>query len=144
MEINYQQDLNELKKLTQAFETIYTNDLGLKVFEEAKPMDYIKHGAIKIYTTQKPNVNESKYIRHIQGGLIWLSSDINPNGITGLHDIGRTYTIKFEAKCEERIKYGRYWYASSVVQHYCYGRTVEEALNKFSEYFNKLRFNNFY
>lgn len=138
-EIDYQEDLTEVKKLVEAFEKIYTTKLGLTTFRDIKPMDYIKRGAEKLYSTPKPNITESNYIRGAQQGIIWLSTDINPNGITGLHDIGRTYTIKFEAHCQERLKYGRHWFGSTAVHYYGYGRTIEETLEKFSEYYDKIQ-----
>lgn len=139
-EINYKEDLIELKKLVDEFEKIYTTKLGLTTLKDVAPMDYIKRGANKVYLTPKPNIPESKYIRGVQEGMIWLSTDINPNGITGLHDIARTYVIKFEANCQERVKYGRNWYDSTVlaIRYYGYGRTIEETLDNFSKYYHKI------
>ena len=145
--MNYSNDLKTLNTFVTDFETLYFNKLGLSVFKDSTPMDYIKRGAEKIYKLPIPkNTIETKLVSNIGNGLLWLISDINPNGITNSNDIARTYTIKFQVMCKSRRKYTKLdaWYDDCYLQFYSYGRTIEEVLTNFKTFIETDKFNELY
>lgn len=145
--MDYSDDLKTLESFVTEFETIYLTKLGLTVLKDITPMDYIKRGAEKIYTLPKPkNPIETKLVSSIGNGMLWLTSDINPNGVTDSTDIARTYTIKFQVMCKSRRKFTRLdsWYDDCYLQFYSYGRTIEEILNKFNCFVESDKFNEIY
>ena len=129
------QDLQEIKKFTNSFEKSFKDRLFLKTYRLNTLQDYIGRGAESIYTNQKPeNFKETKWRKNPNDGMLWISTDINPNGITSKEDIGRTYTIKFEQTYDERRKYARDWGVGMIYKFYAYGRSIEEVINKFNDY----------
>jgi len=135
-EIDYTEDLETLNKFIQKFEERYLSVLGFTISQVAKPMDYIKRGAIIHYSLPKPKIVETKYLRDINGfSRISLESSINPNGITDINDIARTYTISLEVQCQRRNKYGRYWFDDVLFTFYGYGRTIDEIMDKFHKFY---------
>jgi hypothetical protein len=133
-------DIRGIEQLTRNFETKFKDLLGIVPYRMNKPMDYISYGAETIYVTPKPKVfKETKWLRYPQRGMIWLSTGINPNGVTSKHDIDRVYTIKFEQRVDERHKYAREWHTGTIENFYGYGRTIDEILVKFEEYLNKVK-----
>lgn len=128
-------DLLEIKKFTEKFEKEFKDRLSLKDYRINSFCDYIERGAESIYTNPMPkDFKETKWRKNPKGGMLWISTDINPNGITSKDDIGRTYTIKFEQVFSERRKYARVWHTGSIHHFYSYGRTIEEVLDKFKNY----------
>jgi hypothetical protein len=145
--IDYSEDLKTLKIFTEEFENNYFEKLELRVYKDSLPMDYIKRGAKKIYSTLNifpKNFASTKYLRRIGSTLIYLSSDINPNGITGVNDVARTFTINYEVMCQSRRKWGREWYDDTLIKFYGYGRTPEEILNKFNSFVESDEFQKLY
>jgi hypothetical protein len=145
--IDYSQDLKTLKKFTDKFEKNYFKQLGLKVYQEAFPMEHIRHGAIKIYSTLNrvpKNFVTTKYVKDVNSTLFYLSSGINPNGVTGANDIARTFTLKFEVTCQSRNKWGRDWFEDTLIRFYGYGRTIEEITDKFNSFVESNEFQKLY
>jgi len=137
MKTDYTEDLTTLQTFVDRFDEKYFDALKLKVFTDCTARDYVGYGATKLYTMGKPkNYTDTKYIRNVNSSMIWLTSDINPNGITGKDDIGRTYSIKLEVMCQRRRKYGRNWYDDCLVRFYGYGRTIDEIMNKFGDFYS--------
>lgn len=129
------QDLHEIIKFTNSFELKFKDRLSLKPYRLNTLQDYIGRGAESIYTNPKPKIfKETKWSKNPNDGMLWISTDINPNGITSKEDIGRTYTIKFEQTFDERRKYARDWQVGLIYKFYAYGRTIEEVINKFDDY----------
>jgi hypothetical protein len=130
------EDISECKKLVSAFCEKFGEKFGLneeKVLNEVKFQDYLGYGAsvfISLSVTSNMTdlkVGETKPI----AGYIKLTSDINPNGITGKDDIARTYTIDIEIKgdkryTQRRIEEGKYF------KSYNYGRTIEDVMEETS------------
>ncbi len=142
---DYSEDLKTLQEFVDRFDEIYFDKIGLRVFIDCSSQDYLGHGAVKIYTLNKPkNFVETKYQRKISSCSLRLSSDINPNGITDSTDIGRTFTIQLEVYCEKRVKYGRNWYDDTLTKFYGYGRTIDEILKRFEAFTQTENFTNLY
>lgn len=67
-------------------------------------------------------------------GYLFFDSTINPNGITGPEDIGRTYTLHLEIKGTVKGFRCRRWEEDTTIANvYVYGRTPEESCSKFAE-----------
>ena len=132
------EDLKQIKIFTEAFEKRFKDVLMLSDYRKNSFRDYLGYGAESIYTNPKPDdFKETKYRKNPQKGMLWISTDINPNGITGKDDVGRTYTIKFEQVCQERRKYARHFGTGMIHKFYGYGRTIDEILGKFEAYLEK-------
>lgn len=129
------EDIKAIEEFTTKFEDRFKDVLKAKDNRINSFRDYLGYGAESIYTTPIPNDFETtKWRRNPQQGMIWVSTGINPHGVTSEHDIDRTYTIKFEQKCGERRKYGREWHTGTIHHFYGYGRTIDEILEKFHNY----------
>jgi hypothetical protein len=113
---------------------------GLQTYQFPEFKKYLGYGAGAIYSCEIdiPQMSEAKKKKMgLSGnkiyGMIWVSSDINPNGITGPDDIGRTYTI--QVHFHGRIRYTqRRWEEGSFVSFYDYARDMETVLKKFKEW----------
>lgn len=135
------QDLFSVKILDHEFAKFGNVFPELKVYQENKFCDYLNRGAKKIYTSviKLPKMSEKE--KNISGlkhnsdinGMIWISSDINPNGITGKNDIGRTYNIYL--KFYGTVRYTKRKYEKGdFISFYDYGRTIEEIIEKFRKW----------
>jgi hypothetical protein len=148
VEADREEDIATLKKFDSMFTSKF-NNLGLKVYQKPKFGDYLGYGATVIYTQMFPaNVSSDSDIKPITGNnwraMIWLDSDINPHGITGAHDMGRTFSIRYQVKglrkaskeMQRYVKSGAIaaWDESEVLKFYDYGRTPEEVMKKFSQW----------
>jgi hypothetical protein len=145
--IDYSEDLETLKNFTDEFDSNFSEKLRLKVYKDSLPMDYIKRGAVKIYTVsarEQKNFKDTLHLRAIQPTLVWLKSSINPNGIKDSTDIARTFTIDFQVRCEKRVKWGRNWFEDNLIKFYGYGRTVEEIINEFNSFVESDEFQKLY
>jgi hypothetical protein len=137
------EDISSVKKLDKVFLKNFAKYFpDFAVFEDTKFCKYLGYGAEKIYRSsiQLPEMTEKeKKSSGLQNnndcikGLIWLSSDINPNGITGKNDIDRTYVIK--VKFYGVIRYTQRKYKDGVFAGlYCYGRNIDETIKNFNEW----------
>ena len=127
------EDISECKKLVSAFCKEFGEKFGLdeeKVLKEVKFQDYLGYGAsVFIYLSITSNVTDLKVGEtKPRNGYIKISSDINPNGITGKDDIARTYVIDIELKGDKRYtqrktEEGRYF------KSYQYGRTIDDVMD---------------
>ena len=142
---DYTEDLETLKVFAERFEQIYSEKLGLTVFSDFATQNYLGHGANKIFEIAKPkNFVENNYFKNVHRSMLWLYSEINPNGITDSTDIARTYTIHFEVGCQHRKKYARYWYDHTLIKFHGYGRTIDEILKRFEAFINSENFVSLY
>ncbi len=129
------EDIKEIEYFTKRFESEFKDLLDLTPYKVNKFRDYLGYGADTIYTTPIPkDFKETKWLMLPRKGILWITTDINPNGVTSKFDIDRTYTIKFEQQCEERNRYARNWHTGTIHHYYAYSRTIDEALTKFKEY----------
>ena len=129
------EDMSEIKKFTDLFEKKFKEKLSLEIHKRNSFQDYLGRGAESIYTNPIPkDFVTNKWRKNPRKGMLWIETDINPNGITGKNDIGRTYTIKFEQVFSERRKYARQFGTGMIHHFYSYGRTIDEILEKFENY----------
>jgi hypothetical protein len=129
------EDIKCNKEFTKRFESQFKDNLKAESYKTNSYRDYLGRGAETIYTTPIPkDFKVTKWRNCPQVGMLWLSSSINPNGITSKDDIARTYTIKFEQRCSERIKYAREWGTGTVHHFYGYGRTIDQVMLEFQTY----------
>ena len=127
------EDLKMIAEFTKIFKERFGNIIEKSNHEEVF-RDYIGYGAESLFSINKPkNFKETKYLKNLSSHLLWLDTSINPNGITGAHDIGRTYTIKCECIADVREKFKHNFYRTSYVQFYKYARTIEEVIESFDE-----------
>jgi len=139
MKATEREDLQEIDIFTQSFEYFFKERLDLESYIKNEFQDYLGSGAQSIYVNPAPkDFKVTKWRKNPKEGMLWLSTSINPNGITGKDDIGRTYDIKFEQKFDERRKYARNWGTGMTHHFYGYGRTVEEVLEQFEAYLVKM------
>jgi hypothetical protein len=111
-------DMYYIEEFSKKFEDLFEYWLDFEVYEDIKFRDYLGYGAEKVYT------GEVKIGKKMKPYMIWIETDINPNGIKGEDDIGRTYVIKMEIKV---VGY-------SVSNFYKYSRNMEDVLEKFDRY----------
>ena len=138
------QPRKELTKLQKAF---------FKVFTKYNPQlcDEYSHKPCKgwknykdvcaFYSIDLPNKvkklpNKATLLNQYHNGHLWLETDVNPNGVTGKNDIARTYVIHVSFKGEIRLYRHRYSYDGEYAHTYVYGRTVDEAIEKFMKVWN--------
>jgi len=82
--------------------------------------------------------DKSRIIDHWSNQLMLvLATDINPNGITGKDDIGRTYSIRLSGRATIIPYRCRYDHVMEWFKIYVYGRTIEETLKKFWESYDQ-------
>ena len=67
--------------------------------------------------------------RTIQG-MIWLGSQINPNGVTCLEDKARTYTIHVVFNGTRKYTQ-RKWEFGNFIKYYAYALTIDRAIKEF-------------
>ena len=128
----------ELIRLQKAFFNIF-KQYNPRLLEEWSDKPNRNKGAYAMYSMDVPKIikklpDKSTVLSQWSQGHFWLKTYINPNGITGKHDIGRTYTIKFSFKGDIRL------YRCRTIDRdveyagcYCYGRTVAEAILRFQD-----------
>jgi hypothetical protein len=139
---NYTEDLVETKKLNTKFKLLLPKLPNVELYQKPKAKTYLGHGADVIYTCElnMPKMAQSTKDKIGIGdsiiGYIWLSSDINPNGITSKDDIGRTYNIHIEFKGRIRIGLRSWDNNGCFIKCYEYGRTIEEVIEKFQIWYD--------
>ena len=72
----------------------------------------------------------------VLGGLqmnLFLTSEINPNGITGPEDKGRTWSVKLDVKANVRRYRHKTFEEESLFSRYMYGRSVEDTVKQLKE-----------
>jgi len=121
-------DMIFLQEFVQKFEDIFEYRLNLDTFVESRFRAYLGFGADKIYNGEVEIYNPTYYktkrkIRY----SINIETDINPAGISGADDIGRTFTIDFDIKQDTRL-------GNRIPGFYGYGRSMEEVIEKFDNY----------
>jgi len=90
------------------------------------------HMPSRLPTTYK-TLARARVIHQLGDLMICLGTEINPNGITGLHDIGRTYTLEIIGKCEIIPYKHKTKMEYKYFKVYVYGRTIESAIQQFWE-----------
>ncbi|MFZ4740603.1 MAG: hypothetical protein ACOYLE_05520 [Bacteroidales bacterium] len=80
-------DLILIKQFSQQFLTKFEQVLHLSIYRDCAFRDYLGYGAECIYLT-KDNL------------MIWVSTDINPNGINEQIGIRRVFTIECNSKAK--------------------------------------------
>jgi hypothetical protein len=121
-------DMNIMQEFAKKFEDIFEYRLNLNIDNDSKFRTYLGHGANKSYTGTVEIYNQEYYktkrkIRY----SINIITDINPAGISGPDDIGRTFTIDFDIKQENRL-------TNKIPDFYSYERTMDEIIEKFNNY----------
>ena len=119
-------DMNIMQEFVQKFEDKFEYKLYLDTSNETKIRTYFGayndyRGVVEIYN---PKYYKSK--RKIRYS-IKIETDINPAGISGPDDIGRTFTIDFDIKQENRL-------TNKIPDFYSYGRNIDEVIEKFNNY----------
>jgi hypothetical protein len=102
-------DMLQINKFKHDFELAFRNSMELEVYKDCKSMDYLGYGAKCIYTTK-------------ENFMIWLSTEINPNGITTAGEIGRTYTITYEHIWDKNQR-----------KFHAYATSIDSLINKFRD-----------
>ena len=133
------QDLSTVKKLNKAF---IANCLipKCKLYQKPSINGHLPYGATVIYTGEisRPAMSdaEAKKIGLQDKTLqimLWLGSDINPNGITCLEDKARAYTISMKVYGNRRLTQRR-WERANFLNYYNYALTVEQAIKEFKHW----------
>jgi hypothetical protein len=144
-------DLKEIASFTSDFKNNFGDALELKEYKTNKFQEHLGYGAESIFTNSHYiNVNAKSDIapaysirkegdKPLPGefhGMLWLSTEVNPNGITGPKDKGRTYTIDYELKGDKKVTQRTWESNATILKFHCYGRTPEEAYDKFGKWVN--------
>lgn len=69
---------------------------------------------------------------------LYLTSEINPNGITGPEDVGRTWSIIIDIKASVRRYRHKRFEEESLYRRYMYGRSVEDTVKQLKEAFAEM------
>lgn len=69
---------------------------------------------------------------------LYLTSGINPNGITGPEDIGRTWSIIIDIKASVRRYRHKRFEEESLYRRYMYGRSVDDTIKQLKEAFAEM------
>jgi len=132
------QDLSTLKALNKAFTGECLSQLpDCTVYQSCLSNGHLAYGATAIYVSEikvpaMPAAKAKKIglkDKTIQG-MIWLESDINPNGVTCKEDKARTYTIHVEFKGTRKYTQ-RKWEHGTFIKYYAYALTIEQAIKEF-------------
>ena len=114
-------DMNLMIEFSDKFETKFEYRLDINDISNIET-SIVGYGTNKYY--KGLFINNTKYYkskRPIQYHIT-ISTDINPNGITGDKDIGRTYTLNFDTK------------TSKIPNFYEYSRDMDNVLQSFNYY----------
>lgn len=131
------QDLASVKRLNKAFLATCLIP-KCKLFQKPKINDYLPYGATVIYTgeIERPDMSEAKAKRiGLQNKslqiMLWLESDINPNGITCPEDKARAYTIHMKVYGNKRITLRRREPMDCFLTYHNFALTIDQAINEF-------------
>jgi len=121
-------DMILMQEFADKFEKQFEDRLDINYKSDIEFRSYLGFGAEIRYEGEiiVNNRNYYKTQRNIKY-KINLSTDINPAGITGADDIGRTFVINFDIK-PTNTKYSR------IPDFYDYKRNMYDVLEKFNEY----------
>lgn len=136
-----QQDIREATKLNIAFKEAVKDHLSLTTHKDTHFQNFLGHGAQALYITElaipQMNARTARKCGVIGGSniraMIWVTSDINPNGVTGPHDIARTYTINCEFRGHKRQTF-KTWNDTTFIKYHNYARDIETAVNDFKDW----------
>jgi hypothetical protein len=140
--MNKKEEKIEDIKTAKEFRELFVKKFGklipaFSLYEDVKFRGYLKYGANAIYLSEIaiPEMSEKvgKKVGLLCGrigGMLWLTSEINPNGITGKNDIGRTFTIQFELKGLMRCTQRR-WEDGCFIKFYGYARSMPSIFKQF-------------
>lgn len=119
-------DMKLINDFSEKFEDMFEYRLNINEHSEPNFRDYLGHGAEKNYTGSitKKLMTKNVEIKYI----IFLTTDINPNGILSEKDIDRTFNIKFE------IQNNNSRYVKQLNNFYGYSRKMDEILERFDYY----------
>ena len=120
------------------FKTFKDSIPGIEVNQNVKFRDFIDYGATAIYTTEISLENWKNKKKKTKAGLmgssirgmLWVTSSINPNGISGKNDIARAYTIQYELKGNRRVSQRR-WGDSCFIKFYGFERDIDSIIEEF-------------
>lgn len=138
------EDIVTARDFHDLFVKNFENDLpNFKVYQEVEAQEYLGHGAGAVYTSdiKIPTMTEKEQFKKgLKGmsaglimGMVWIESEINPNGITGAYDIGRTFTIHIAFKAHARLTQRR-WEDIEIIKFYEYSRDMQDVIDKFREW----------
>jgi len=137
--VGYAKDLKETEKLIKAFVSEYGSIIPItesQALKQLEAQEYLGRGAssfngltLTSSVADKIPVGDTKpRIAYVK-----LSSDINPNGISGKDDVARTYTISVEIKGKKRLSLRTYDDDGTYFKVYNFGRTIKEVLEKIED-----------
>jgi len=127
----------ELERLQNAFFEVFTQ-YNPTLFDEHSDRPNRNANAIASYSIDLPKQlkrlpNKDTLVSQWDHGYLRLSTDVNPRGVTGPDDIARTYVISVSFRGEIRPYRHRYADLREYATLYVYGRTAEEAVEKFKK-----------
>jgi hypothetical protein len=146
-ELDYDSDKKgkeEIIKFQNAFEKAFNKISDCTIYKSGKKN--IVGGYESIYAIKVPKEitrikngrdKGARLLNQNKEGLIWLSTETNPNGITGSKYKGRTYTIKVQFDGEMIPYRGRNSWSGEYASLYLYDRTIEGAINQFIQKWSK-------
>jgi len=122
-------DMELIQEFSKKFEDLFEYRLNLDKFGQPEFRGYLGYGANVNYSGQIELDNPKIFKRKIDISFnIILDTNINPNGISGENDIGRTFSIKFE------IRNNNLRNVNHVKNFYGYSRNIDDILERFDEY----------
>ena len=133
------EDIATVTKMNGIFFKTFKNIIpNLNVYQGVTFRDYLDYGADVIYTTKitLPQWNKRKKAgikSNLIRGMLWVSSSINPNGISETDDIARAYTIHLEFKANKRVSQRR-WEESIIIKFYDYARDIQTIIDLFQKW----------
>jgi len=138
------EDMKTVKELHELFVKKFAKSLpNFSVYQEPKFQEYLGYGASAVYVSEivVPEMTEKAMKKaglkgRIIQGMFWVTSEINPNGVTGPKDIGRTYTIHGKFYGEKRVSLRR-WESGDFVSFYNYSRDIDHVCSCFNGFVKK-------
>lgn len=121
-------DMRYINEFSEKFENKFEFRIDLNIERNSQFRSYLGYGADKFYTGEIiiDNLKYYKTKRKIKY-RVRIVTDINPAGITGEDDIGRTYTIDFDIKQENRSR-------NKIPDFYGYSRNIDDIIDQFDTY----------
>lgn len=121
-------DMRYIDEFSEKFENKFEFRIDLNIERNSQFRSYLGYGADKFYTGEIiiDNLKYYKTKRKIKY-RVRIATDINPAGITGEDDIGRTYTIDFDIKQENRSR-------NKIPDFYGYSRNIDDIIDQFDTY----------
>lgn len=121
-------DMRYINEFSEKFENKFEFRIDLNIERNSQFRSYLGYGADKFYTGEIiiDNLKYYKTKRKIKY-RVRIETDINPAGITGEDDIGRTYTIDFDIKQENRSR-------NKIPDFYGHSRNIDDIIDQFDTY----------